>query len=818
MLKSVFVLCLTVLSGYAFSQNTIRGFVKDKKTKEALAGASVVLKDGTRFTTTDENGYYQFEHLSQSSYEVEVRLLGYKPSSATISESTSRDATIIWMDEDVVMTDEVIVSATRVSEKMPTTFSNVSKSFIQKQNFGQDLPFVLNWTPSLVTTSDAGAGVGYTGMRIRGSDATRINVTINGIPLNDSEEQGVFWVDVPDIATSAQNIQIQRGVGTSTNGAGAFGASINLQTNTRNDKPYADVINSVGSFGTHRHTVGFGTGLINKNFVFDGRLSQVKSDGFVDRASSDLKSYYLSGGFYGAKTMLKAIVFGGREITYQSWWGVPESRLNNDVAAMNETALAEGWNADQLSNLINSSSRTFNAYTYKNQVDNYAQDHHQLHFSHRFNHRLTLNAALHHTYGRGYYEEYRYDDKFSNYGLSDVVIGGETISSTNLVRRRWLNNHFYGATYSLSYETDKLTSVLGGAVNRYVGDHYGEVVWAKVAPVSNDYRYYFNSGDKRDFTIFWKNTYQLNEKISAFFDLQYRGINYSASGKENKQQDFSFAKRFNFFNPKAGLTYSLTSGENIYASYSVGHREPVRSDFVDATAGTEPKAENLRNVEVGYRLRKNNSILNINYYLMDYKNQLVLTGKINDVGAAIRTNVSRSYRTGVEVDGSVRLNTHWQWAANFTLSQNKIHNFTEVLYDYGANFDQYNEVIKNYKKTDISFSPSLIAGSGLFYHPVSFLEVGLLTKYVGRQYLDNTSNGKRKIDPYFLNDVRITYTWKPAFLRELSLSLLANNIFDVKYSSNGYTYGYFGGDTEYRQNYFYPQAGRNYLLMMSVRF
>ncbi len=813
MFKSILAICLTLLSGHAFSQNSIQGFVKDSKTQEPLIGATVQLKESKRFTITDDRGSFQFEKPDQTSVEAEVRFLGYKTITTTLT-----DGVVILLEEDAVVTDEVIVLATRVSEKTPTTFSNISKAFIQKQNFGQDLPFVLNWTPSLVTTSDAGAGVGYTGLRIRGSDATRINVTINGIPLNDSEEQGVFWVDVPDIATSTQNIQIQRGVGTSTNGAGAFGASINLQTNSRNDKPYADVINSVGSFGTHRHTVGFGTGLINNKFVFDGRLSQIQSDGFIDRASSDLKSYYLSGGYYGKKTMIKAIVFGGREITYQSWWGVPESRLKNDVAAMNETALAEGWNESQLNNLLTSNSRTFNIYDYKNQVDNYAQDHHQLHFSHRFTNALTLNAALHHTYGRGYYEEFRYDDKFSRYGLSNVTIGSETISSTDLVRRRWLDNHFYGLTYSLNYETEKLNSIIGGAANRYVGDHYGEIIWAKVTSVPNDYRYYFNSGDKRDFTLFWKNTYQLAEKLTGFLDLQYRSVSYAASGKENKQFDFNINQNFNFFNPKAGLTYSFLPGKTFYASYSIGNREPVRSDFVDAPAGTKPKSENLRNIEAGYRYRSNNATLNINYYLMDYHNQLVLTGKVNDVGAAIRTNVDRSYRTGIEIEGGVRLSRQWQWNANVTLSENKIRNFNEVLYDYGTNFDEYNEVVKNYKKSDISFSPSWIAGSGLLFRPVESLELGLLTKYVGKQYLDNTSNDKRKIDPYFLNDLRLTYTWKPSFLRELSVSLLASNVFDVKYSSNGYTYGYFGGATEYRQNYFYPQAGRNYMLMLAIRF
>ncbi len=794
----------------------IRGYVKDSQTKEPLAGASVVLKESGRYSITDESGYFLINQLAKGSHEAEVRFVGYKSNDLSLT-TDEKSWTTILLEEDVKVTDQIIVSATRVDGKSPTTFTTLNKLALQKQNFGQDLPIALNWTPSLVTTSDAGAGVGYTGLRIRGSDATRINVTINGIPVNDSESQGVFWVNTPDLASSTQSVQVQRGVGTSTNGAGAFGASVNLQTNTRNDVAYADLINSFGSFNTRRHTISFGTGLINDKFVFDGRVSQINSDGYIDRASSDLKSYYLSGGYYGKKTMIKAIVFGGKEITYQSWYGVPESRLNNDPAAMLETAASEGWNQEQTNNLL-SSGRTFNIYTYNNQVDNYAQDHYQLHVSHRFTESLTANAALHYTYGRGFYEEFRYDDDFENYGLNDVVIGGETISSTDIVRRRWLDNDFYGVTYSVAYEKEKLNSILGGAFNEYDGDHFGQIIWAQVSTVPKDYRYYFNNGKKNDFTVYWKNNYRLSEKITGFVDLQYRRISYVASGKENKQFDFNVDERFNFFNPKVGLTYEASGQQQWYASYAVGNREPVRDDFIDAPAGTAPRPETLRNVEAGWRYRKNNLVLNLNYYLMNYKNQLVPTGELNDVGAIVRTNVDDSYRTGVEVEGSIRLGSRISWNANLTLSQNKIRSFNEVMYDYGTNFDEYTEVVTTYTNSDISFSPNVVAGSGLFYVPIKNVEVGLLTKYVGKQYLDNTSNANRSIDSYFTNDLRLTYSVRPSFMRELSLSLLANNIFYTLYSSNGYTYGYLGGATEYRQNFYYPQAGRNYLLMVALRF
>jgi iron complex outermembrane recepter protein len=815
MLKFYVSAALTVLS-WSVQAQQVRGYVKDKQTLQALAGATVVLKQSGKYSITDESGYFLFNQVTTGSYEAEIRFVGYK--TETLQLTTDQPGWVaILLEEDVRITDQVIVSATRVDGKSPTTSITMNKATLQKQNFGQDLPLILNWTPSLVTTSDAGAGVGYTGLRIRGSDATRINVTINGIPVNDSESQGVFWVNTPDLASSTQSVQIQRGVGTSTNGAGAFGASVNLQTNTRNDVAYADLINSFGSFNTRRHTVSFGTGLINEKFVFDGRVSQIKSDGYIDRATSDLKSYYLSGGYYGEKTMLKAIVFGGKEITYQSWYGVPESRLNNDEEAMLETAAAEGWNQEQTDNLL-SSGRTFNIYTYENQVDNYAQDHYQLHASHRFSDLLTANAALHYTYGRGFFEEFRYDNDFEDYGLSEVVIGGETISSTDLVRRRWLDNDFYGLTYSVNYEKDKLNSILGGAWNQYDGDHFGEIIWSQVSAVPKDYQYYFNNGNKNDFTVYWKNNLQITDKITGFLDVQYRGVSYQASGKENRQFDFNVDAEFNFFNPKFGITYQTSDEQQWYASYAVGNREPVRDDFIDAPAGVNPKHETLRNVEAGWRFRKNNLILNVNYYLMNYKNQLVPTGKLNDVGALVRTNVDESYRTGVELEGSVRLSSKVHWNANLTFSQNRIKNFEEVIYDYGTNFDEFNAVVNIYSNTDISFSPNVIAGSGLMYTPIKNVEVSLLTKYVGKQFLDNTSNDARSIDSYFINDLRLAYSVKPSFMKEISISLLANNIFNVAYSSNGYTYGYRGGATEYRQNFFYPQAGRNYMVMVSLRF
>lgn len=805
-----------VVSTTASAQNYLRGVVRDGRL-QPLAGATVQADGLSRAAITDEWGRFVITVPSADSVFVHIRFVGFRE----LRQRTMPDAG--WQEfvltEEVRITDQVVVTATRATDKLPTTFTNLSKMAIQKQNFGQDLPFLLNWTPSLVTTSDAGAGIGYTGLRIRGSDATRINVTINGIPLNDSESHGVFWVNTPDLASSVQSVQVQRGVGTSTNGAAAFGASLNIQTNARNDRAYADIINAVGSFNTRRHTVAFGSGLINDRFVFDGRLSQIKSDGFIDRAFSDLKSYYLSGGYYGKKTMVKAIVFGGNEVTYQSWYGVPESRLRSNVPAMLETAAAEGWNEQQTALLLNSDPRTFNIYTYPNQVDNYSQDHYQLHVSHELKPNLTLNGALHYTYGRGFFEEFRTNDRFSRYGLSPVSIGGETISSSALVRRRWLDNHFFGGTYSLQYEGERWNSTVGGAWNQYRGDHFGEIIWAASMPhVPKDYRYYLNDGIKNDFNIFWKNTYQLTGRWNGFLDLQFRTIDYAAGGLEDRQFTFQVNRRFHFFNPKVGATYQLTSQQQFYASYAVANREPVRADFVDAIGGRVPKPETLFNWEAGWRLRTGYAQINLNYYRMNYRNQLVLTGAVNDVGASIRTNVDESFREGVEAETIMRLHPRVTWNANLALSRNIIREFVEVLYDYGSDFDQYNEVKRTYRNTDISFSPNLVGGSMLQYTPFPGAEMVWMSKYVGRQFLDNTGQAARQLDAFFAQDIRLGYSWQPRGMREINISLLANNIFSARYESNGYTWGYLAGAAEVRQNYFYPQAGRNFMVMVALRF
>ena len=812
-----------LLSTSTYGQHVISGVVRDSATKELLVNATVQLRESQRYTLTDAFGRFRLDQVAEGESVVAVTYIGFKNYEQAVRVPLNTPLEIL-MEPTAILTEAVVVRATRATGKTPTTYTNITREKIEAQNFGQDVPFLLNWTPSVVTTSDAGTGIGYTGIRIRGSDPTRINVTINGIPYNDSESTGTFWVNISDIASSSQSIQVQRGVGTSTNGAGAFGGTINLQTNVKRDDPYADVINSFGSFNTRRHSFNFGTGLLNDHFVIDGRLSKISSDGFIDRAFSDLQSYYFSGGYYSKKTILKAVLFGGKERTYQSWYGVPESRLRNDTEAMLVTAANEGWNDEQTDNLLQSNSRTFNPYLYENQVDDYQQDHFQLHFSHQPGSALTINTALHYTPGKGYYEEFRFDQDLADYGLPDLIVDddgnsadNDTITTTDLIRRRWLDNDFYGFTWSVNYDMNNWNVVAGGAWNRYDGDHFGEILWSEAGSVPYEHPYYFNNGDKRDFNTYLKVNYQFSEKFNAFADLQYRKINYKVSGIENNLNPVAVDAQFDFFNPKGGLTYSLTDESQLYASFAVARREPVRDDFLDFE-GSTPEHETLKNLEIGYRGSGDTHTFHANYYLMNYANQLVVTGELNDVGAFVRTNAGKSYRMGVELQGMVRISDHFLWNANLTLSRNRIEEYTEILEDYGADFSGFALVEHTFKDTDIAFSPGVIAGSSLSFLPFKNADISLLTKYVGKQYLDNTSNDDRSVSAYLINDLRLSYFWDPTFLKQVNFSFLVNNIFDQAYGSNGFTYGYLAGPTEYRENFYFPQAGRNFMAMISIKF
>ncbi len=721
---------------------------------------------------------------------------------------------------------EVVVRSTRATNKTGMAFSTIREKELKKQNLGQDIPFLLNQMPSVVVTSDAGAGVGYTGIRVRGSDATRVNVTINGVPYNDSESQGVYWVNMPDFASSVSSIQVQRGVGTSTNGAGAFGASVNVNTLKYSDEPFAEINTSVGSFSTLKTNVMASTGLMNKHFVLDARLSRIASDGFVDRASSDLKSFYVSGGFYDKENFVRLNVFSGKEVTYQSWYGVPESLAKGDKAGFDEF-IDRNYYDESFANELWTAGRTYNWYQYDNEVDNYQQDNYQLVSSFKLGQNWRFNPTLHYTYGRGYYEQFKDGEAFADYGLEDVSIGETIIDETDLIRRKWLNNHFYGAVWSLDYEgNSKLTGSVGGGWNRYEGDHFGEIIWAQFASNSSIRdRWYENKGIKTDFNVYAKGFYQFTSAFNGYLDLQYRTVGLDIDGTADALQTVKTSDQFNFFNPKVGVNLDINKSSSAYASFAVGNKEPSRQDIVDATslapcpdladcAQQGPRPENLQDFELGYRYLSKATQVQINGYFMNYKDQLVLTGAINNVGESIRVNVPESYRAGVEFQAAQQLGSKLLINANLTLSQNKIKNFTEVVVSYDG---ETPNAVNQYQDTDIAFSPSVIAGGSVSFMPANGLEIALLPKYVGKQYLDNTSNENRVIDPFFVNDLRVNYTLNPSWAKEIGFSFLVNNLFNTEYESNGYTYSYlyYGQITE---NFLYPQAGTNFLAAVKLKF
>jgi len=786
MFKSMIVAAAVLLSTHAIAQQfSITGTVKNGKSNQVLAGASVQLENQNRFAVTDEFGRFRIEKLPVGDYSMLIRFIGFQEKTENVSLKQNVNVTVT-LDESVQLTDEVVVYATRANEKTPTTFTNVSGQALSKQNFGQDMPLLLNWTPSLVTTSDAGAGVGYTGLRIRGSDASRINVTINGIPYNDSESQGTYWVDIPDVASSTQSVQVQRGVGTSTNGGSAFGGSVNLQTTSLRTDPYAEGMIAAGSFNTQRYTMKAGTGLINDRWAFDAKVSKITSDGYVDRASSDLGSYYLSGGYYGKKTVIKAITFGGHEKTYQSWNG-----NDSETIKTNRTFNSAGALYDEAGNVKG---------YYDNEIDNYNQDHYQLHVTQQLSDHWNANVSLHYTYGRGYYEQYKQGKAFSDLGLNDLVLKDTIISSGDFIVRKWLDNKFYGGTFSFNYDKEKTNLTIGGAFNQYGhAKHYGEIIWAQYAASSQIRQHYYDGlSQKNDFNIYAKWNYEISPALNAFIDLQYRYVGYTTAGTDDDLVPYDISDKFNFFNPKAGLSYSLSAKDILYASYAIANREPNRTDYVNGDV--KPKHEKLGNLEAGWRRNSDRYAFEANYYLMNYTDQLVLTGKLDNVGNPIRANVGKSYRTGVELSGTIRLTERWSWNANATWSRNKNK-------DYVADFGNVDEK----KNTSIVLSPDWIAGSQLSCNAFRNFQVTLLSKYVGKQYLDNTQTESLTLDSYFINDLRFNYTLSPRGMKELGLSLLVNNLFDVKYSSNGATYG--DGVA-----YYFPQAGTNFMAMMTLKF
>ena len=676
--------------------------------------------------------------------------------------------------------DDVLVSAVRVTTKTPVTFSNMDKKEIKFRNLGQDIPVLMNYLPSVVTTSDAGGGIGYTGIRVRGSDATRVNVTINGIPYNDAESQGTFWVNMPDFASSVESLQLQRGVGTSTNGSSAFGASLNMLTDNYASKPTGEISSSYGSFNSNKNTVKFSTGLLNDHFELAGRLSTIKSDGYIDRGSSDLKSYFLQGTYVGKTTLIKALVFGGTEETYQSWNGIDGETLNS-----NRTYNSAGKYKDEAGNV----------HFYNNETDNYKQNHYQLHWSESWSDKWSSNFALHYTKGLGYYENYKYDEPIAGYGpiLPTKMVEndlGELVPGTDLIRQKWLDNNFYGTTFSVKYKEEKLDAILGGGWNKYEGDHYGKVIWARNSgPSELGDHYYDDYSSKTDGNIFAKANYQFTEKLSFYGDLQYRRVQYKANSKETGLVNDTF----NFFNPKAGLNYEIDQKSTLYFSYARANREPNRTDY----EGGNVKPEKLNDFELGWRFNSEKFQLNSNFYYMGYKDQLILTGRLDDVGAPIRANTEKSYRLGFEVDATIKLSEKFILRPNFTLSSNKNVDLAVEGQYYGT--------------TKIAYSPEIIAGNIIVYSPLESLHISLLQKYVGEQYMNNIELPSAKLADYFVNDLNVSYEIKPkSVFKSITITGLVNNILDKKYVSNGAMWDIYP--------YYYPQAGINFLAGLTLKF
>ncbi|WP_062056843.1 TonB-dependent receptor [Aquimarina longa] len=705
--------------------------------------------------------------------------------------------------------DEVLVKSVRVEADSPITHSNLSKAELATRNLGQDIPILLNYLPGVVTTTDAGTGVGYTYIRVRGSDASRVNVTLNGIPFNDSESQGTFWVNLPDFASSIENLQLQRGVGTSTNGSGAFGASLNLLTDAVSKTANAEISNTVGSFGTRKHTLKFSTGLLNDHIEIAGRLSAIASDGYIDRASSDLKSYFLQGSYINNKTLIKAITFGGHEITYQSWNGIDKATLES-----NRRFNSIGFQYDD--------EGSFQKF-YDREEDNYKQDHYQLHWNQKYNNNWSTNLGLNYTYGRGYFEQYvdsyHYTNNlFSNQatlgflGVDPVSVNGERITETDYIRRRWLDNDFYVINASVNYKKDNLDVDFGGFYSVYNGDHFGEILWTEnpIGFQQGD-RYYSSDGKKNEFTMFGKTTYKINNQWSAFLDLQGRFVTYETSGLTSKRKAIAVDKTYDFFNPKLGVTFKINNSNSTYASFAVANREPRRDDFENGI----DTAERLNDIELGWRYTKNMVKVNTNIYYMGYRDQLVLTGALDDVGAPVRATSGKSYRLGIEIDADITLGDKFIVKPNIAISTNK--NIDFITSRDGS--------LVNLGDTDISYSPNLVAGNMFIYQPIKNLQLGVLSKYVGEQYMGNIDSKVSKLDSFFINDINIVYEIKDiSVFKSIVFTGLVNNILDKKYVSNGYFFTFDddfsnpGIITTIEGAGFYPQAGINFLLGATLKF
>ncbi len=815
-MKKLVLLFCTILATALLIANPVEGEANFRITgrvldenNNPLPWAVVAVENTLLGTTAQVDGTYQLNLRRGGSYILSASFMGYGKitKQITVDENTQVDFTLI---PESIMGEEVIVSSTRASSQMPIAYTTINAEELDKQKSGFDIPYLLQMVPSVVAVSEGGTGVGNSSFRIRGTDASRINVTVNGVPLNDPESQAVFWVNMPDFASSVDNIQVQRGVGTSTQGAGAFGATVNFQTSTLTPEPFANAEVLAGSFNTLKTSFKAGTGLINNSFSFESRYSKVKSDGYIDRGWSDHESIFLTGAWHTEKSLLRFNLIHGVQHTGITWEGTPsdmleENRQYNPAGYM-------GKNEDGV--------RQF----YPNESDNYTQNHYHLIYSHQLSQSLSLNLAGFLITGEGYYEQYKRGRKLKEYGIDPFTIDGETIKKVDMIREKCLDNDFYGATFSLNYKKSALVTTLGGGWNQYNNNHFGNVLWTSTnVGIPNHYEWYRNTGDKQDFNIFLKSTYQIIENLSLFGDVQYRGISYNLGGFDDDLQSIEQAHRWDFFNPKAGVFFTFAQGHEAFFSVATAQREPSRADLKDGLKFEEnntPKREQLIDYELGYNLKSQSFSLGANLFYMDYKDQLVLTGELSESGYPLMTNVDKSYRMGIEIMTGLIFTNWLRWDANVTISENKIVNFVEYVELYDADWSYVGQNAYELGNTDISFSPPIVASSQIRVEPIKNLGLTLVSKYVGTQYIDNTSNKTRMLDAYFVNNLKVDYKLKIKGTKAISLQLFVNNIFDADYIANGWVWRaeFNDGSPEAREDGFFPQAGINFMGRLAVEF
>ena len=781
-----------LIAASANSQVSLIGSVLDEN-GQGLPFASIGIGDPGFNVQTDGQGAFVIKGVKPGVIRLRMAMMGYSPIDTSVIAGET--PVILQARSQQLLLRVVEVSALRVGDRAPFAKSIMTKGDIAIRNTGVDLPYLLELQPNVVSTSDGGTGIGYTSMRVRGTDATRTNITVNGVPFNDAESQGAFLVNMPDLATSAEDIEVQRGVGTSTNGPAAFGASLNVRTTAIRSEAWGQLSASGGSFNTKRFSASAGTGLVRDHFSLDMRLSSITSDGYIDRATADLKSYFVQAAWVGAKRSLRFITFTGKEITYQAWNGVPRDVIDTN--------------------------RTWNEYTYDNQVDNYEQSHYQLLFDQKLGTNATLNITLFRVDGAGYYEQFRTNDDLAGYGISPIMLGSDTITTSDIVRRRWLDNTLLGGNVAADIKLGKHQLVLGGSYSEYRGDHFGEVIWARLAGNSDIRdRYYDDRATKSDANVYGKLIYALNARVDLFGDLQMRQVVHGFLGYDDGFSNIAQSVNFIFFNPKAGIVWRAHEGGRAYASLAVANREPNRDDLTETTPQSRPRSERLTDVEVGYERRTGRYALSANGYYMDYMDQLVNTGELNDVGAALRTNVASSYRAGLELSGAVRITDRLLCNANAAFSRNRVRAFTEYVDDWDTSTQRAIDL----GETDIAFSPSVVVGSELGFRfwkksAKGHADITLVSKYVGEQFLDNTTSSDRKLDGYVTHDVRLNVSLSGCkSVRSIDFNLTMRNVFSELYESNGWAYSYFSEGRKQALVGLFPQAPLNVLGGITVRF